>query len=68
MAHEVKDPELSLQWFRLLPWFGFDPRPGNFHMPQMQPKKKEKKDKEKKIKKEFSKVAFIKSKKRNNPV
>ena len=36
----VKDLALSLLWLWLLLWFGFDPWPGNFHMPQMQPKKK----------------------------
>ena len=35
----VKDPALSLQWLGLLLWHGFDPQPGNFHMPRAQPKK-----------------------------
>ena len=34
MAQQVKDPELSLQWLGLLWWREFDPKPGNFHMPQ----------------------------------
>ena len=32
MALCVKDPVLSL------PWHAFDPWPGNFHMPRVQPK------------------------------
>ena len=39
----VKDPSLSLQQLRSLLWLGFDPWPGNFHMPQEQQKKKKKK-------------------------
>ena len=35
----VKDLALSLLWLR------FDPKPGNFHMPQARPKKKKKKEK-----------------------
>ena len=38
MAQQVKDPAMSLQQLRLLLWFGFDPWPGNFHMPWVQPK------------------------------
>ena len=34
----VKDPALSLLCLRLLLWHGFDPWPGNFHMPQVWPK------------------------------
>ena len=34
--HQVKDPELSLQQSRFSLW------PGNFYMPQAQPKKKKK--------------------------
>ena len=31
---QVKDPVSSLLWFGLLLWYGgFDPWPGNFHMP-----------------------------------
>ena len=37
MAQWVKDPVLSLLWR------GFSPWPGNFHMPQAQPKKKKRK-------------------------
>ena len=40
MAQQVKDPVLSLLWFWLQPWLGFDPWPGNFHMLRVQPKKK----------------------------
>ena len=36
-AQQVKDPAFSLQWLRSLLWLGFDPQPGNFHMPQMWP-------------------------------
>ena len=43
MAQHVKDPALSLQQLRLLLWCQFDPRPGNFHMPQAWPKRKKKK-------------------------
>ena len=35
MVQQVKDPALSLQWL------GFDPCPGNFHMPWVEPKKKQ---------------------------
>ena len=34
VAQQVKDPALSL------PWLGFSPWPGNFSMPQAQPKSK----------------------------
>ena len=40
MAQQVKDPALPQPWRRLKLWYGFDPWPGNFHMPQMWPKKK----------------------------
>ena len=40
MAQQVKDLVLSLQQLGLLLWYRFDPWPGNFHMPQVQPKKK----------------------------
>ena len=39
VAQGVKDPALSLQRLRLLLSHRFDPLPGNFHMPWMQPKK-----------------------------
>ena len=39
----VKDPALSLKQLRSLMWSWFNPWPGNFHMPQVQLKKKEKK-------------------------
>ena len=42
MTQWVKDPALSLQVLRSLLYHGFDPWPGNFHMPQAQPKKGEK--------------------------
>ena len=35
MAQWVKDLAVSLWWLK------FDPWPGNFHMPQVQPKKDE---------------------------
>ena len=40
VAQQVKDSVLSLQWLRLLLWHGFDPWPGNFHVPWVWPKKK----------------------------
>ena len=43
MVQHVKDPALSLQQLGSLLWHGFAPWPGNFHMLQMQPKKKQKK-------------------------
>ena len=43
MAQQVKDPVLSLQQLRLLPRHSFHPWTGNFHMPQVQPKKKKEK-------------------------
>ena len=39
MTQQVKDCASSLQWLGSLPWHGFNPRPRNFHVPQMQPKK-----------------------------
>ena len=42
MAQWVKDLVLSLQWLGLLLWCGFDPWPRNFHMLEVQPKKKKK--------------------------
>jgi len=39
----VKDSALPQLWRRLQLWHGFSPWPGNLHMPQMRPKKKEKK-------------------------
>ena len=38
MAQRVRDPVLSVQGLQLLLWHGFDPQPGNFHIPQMQSK------------------------------
>ena len=43
MVQGVKDPALSLKQLRSLMWSWFNPWPGNFHMPQVQLKKKEKK-------------------------
>ena len=40
MTHWVKDPVLSLQWLGSLLWRGFHSWPGNFCMPQAQPKRK----------------------------
>jgi len=42
VAQWVKDPALSLQWFGLLLWYGFNPWPGKFHMPWVPPDEKEK--------------------------
>ena len=42
MAQQVKDPSLSLLRLWLHLWRGFNPRPGNFHVPWVQPKKKRK--------------------------
>ena len=39
VAQGVKDPVLSLLWLRLLSWHGFNPWPGDFHMPWMGPKR-----------------------------
>ena len=41
-VHWVKDPALSLQRLRLLLWHRCDPWPRNFHMLQVEPKKKKK--------------------------
>ena len=46
VAQWVKDLVLSLLWH------GLDPCPGNFHMPQLQPKKRKKKERKEKKKKE----------------
>ena len=40
-AQWAEDPSLSLQWLKSLLWCGFSPYPGNVHMLQVQPKKKE---------------------------
>ena len=40
MAQWVQDPGLSLQRPGSLLWLGFHPRPGNFHMPRVWPKKR----------------------------
>ena len=40
MAQQVKDQALLLLWLGSLLWYGFNPWPGNFHMPWAQPKKK----------------------------
>ena len=39
VAQWVKDPLVSLLRFWSLPWHGFNPWPGNFHMPWMWPKR-----------------------------
>ena len=39
VAQQVKDLALALQQLRSLLWCGFDPWPGNFHMPRARPKK-----------------------------
>ena len=38
VAQWVKDQALSLQWLGSLLWHGFDPYPGDFSVPQVQPK------------------------------
>ena len=38
MLEQVKDPVLSPQWLKSLLWPGFNPWPGNFHMPMAWPK------------------------------
>ena len=38
VAQRLKDLALLLQWLQSLLWYRFDPWPGNFHMPQVQPK------------------------------
>ena len=40
MVQQVKDLVVSLQWLGLLLWSGFDPWPGNSHMPWAWLKKK----------------------------
>lgn len=42
MAQRVKDPEGLQLGRRLHLQRGFDPQPGNFHIPWMQPKKEQK--------------------------
>ena len=44
MAKWAKDMTLSLQQLGSLLWHGFDPWPGKFHMPCVQPEKKKKKE------------------------
>ena len=43
MVHWVKDLVLSLLWPWSLLWYGCNPWPGSYHMPQVQPKKERKK-------------------------
>ena len=40
MVQRVKDPVSSLLWLGSVLWRGFDPWPGNFCIPRVQPKKK----------------------------
>ena len=47
MAQQVKDLASSLLWLGSLLCCRFDPWPGNFHVPQVQEKKKKNKRKEK---------------------
>ena len=57
---QVKDPAVSLQQLRLLLWRGFHPWPGNFHMPQAQPKKEEEEaEEEEEEDLPFGKVRYI---------
>ena len=46
MVEQIKDPVLSLQQLRSLPWCRFDPWPGNFHRLQAQQKKQNKQTKQ----------------------
>ena len=43
LAQWVEDHALPRRWHRSQMWLRFDPWPGNFHMPRVQPKKKKKK-------------------------
>ena len=45
MAQQVKDLASSLLWLGSLLCCRFDPWPGNFHVPQVQEKKKKTKEK-----------------------
>lgn len=38
----VDNSALSLLWLRSLPWYRFDPWPGNFHISWVQPRKRQK--------------------------
>ena len=40
MVQKVKDPGLLRLWLRSQLQLGFDPRPGNSHLSQVQPEKK----------------------------
>ena len=40
MVQRVKDLVLLQLWHRLQLWRGFDPWPGNFHVPQVQSERK----------------------------
>ena len=44
VAQQVNDLVMSLLQLRLLLWLRFNPRPGNFHMLWVQPKRKKKKE------------------------
>ena len=44
VAQQVKDPALSLQSLGLLLQNGFNPWPGNFHMPQMWERNRERRE------------------------
>ena len=50
VAQWVKDLALSLQWFGLLLWPGFDPWPGKFHMLLVQPQTSKQTEKNQKVK------------------
>ena len=55
MAQKVKDAVLSLLWLRSPLWHGFDPQPGNFHIPQgWQKKKKKKKGRQREIERVYN--------------
>ena len=57
VVQQVKDPMLSLQQLGVLLWHGFDPWPGNLHMPQVWPNKV-KQNTVKKKKKSFAWAVF----------
>lgn len=46
MVQRVKDPALSLLWFRLQLWRGFDFQPWNFCMPWAQPERERERERE----------------------
>ena len=61
VMQQVKVLALSLQWLGSLMWYGFYYWPKNFHVPQVQPKKKKKKKKKRKKKKRKKKTEKLPS-------